>query len=72
MRYKINNHTDLTMMQIGKLLDDINSEIDTCYIGKTDVYYFKFGRKAYKMQTKIMKSFLRVVIVYDRQHQRYD
>lgn len=69
MRYKIINHTDLNMMQIGKLLDDINCEIDTCFIGKTDVYYFKFGRKGYKMETKIMKSFFRVVIGYDK---RYD
>ena len=66
MRYKINNHTDLTMMQIGKLLDDLCNEIDTCYLGKTDMYYFKFGNTAYKMQTKIMKSFFRVVIVYDK------
>lgn len=65
MKVLIINKSDLSFLQIGRLIDDMNSRVETNYIGKKDYYKIKINAKMYKVETEIQKTQFKMTIVED-------
>lgn len=63
MKVLIINKSDLSFLQIGRLIDDMNSRVETNYVGKKDYFKVKINAKVYKVETEIQKTQFKMVIV---------
>ena len=63
----INNMTDLSNQDIGKVLDEISKMVDTIYYGKVDATTFTLINK----KTNIKRNF-KIQIRYLKKYTRFD